>query len=648
MRFTTPHGSVRYRLPWSWSAFDYRELCRAAARADRRALRDRARSSGRARRRRRCTDRGVLRAPLVVDALGWRRVLGAAGASSRPTRRSRAAWRSTRTHDGDGDELHVLGRARPRPPRLRLARAGGRGGARRRRLLRPAPARHASRPWRSPSARATTPSATRATGSRTACARRPTTACSSSATPPGTASRCRARGSGRRSTSASPAGASCARSLAGAQRRATEALAALRGVLARATPAPFRARSRLQRLVPALPPRVLTRGAARARAPAARRPRLRLVPGPGAPVVRRGARARDGARRLTDPHVEIAFDERGLVPVVVQDWRTGEVLTLAYANAEASRARARPASCTSGAARATSCGTRARRPATRRRSARCASTATATRCSRSSSPPARPATPASARASTTATLEPPAPHEALPALERTLRRPRRRAARRAPTRSSCSTTRRAIGEKVKEEAEEVARAAREETDDRVDEEAADVLYHLAVLLRSRGRDARATPRRCSMAVAAERPPLRGRAVARRGPRARRATTTSCPLRHTFIDDTETPVSAFLKLRGADPGSPAFLLESAEQGQRVGRYSFIGVRPREVVRWSLGDAGDPYAIAAREVGRATARRRCPTCRRSPAARSASSATTSCARSSRSASRTRTRSGCPTWR
>src|SRR3954453_23239640 len=33
--------------------------------------------------------------------------------------------------------------------------------------------------------------------------------------------------------------------------------------------------------------------------------------------------------------VEIAFDERGLVPVVVQDWRTGEVLTLAYANAEA-------------------------------------------------------------------------------------------------------------------------------------------------------------------------------------------------------------------------------------------------------------------------------------------------------------------------
>jgi phosphoribosyl-AMP cyclohydrolase / phosphoribosyl-ATP pyrophosphohydrolase len=43
-----------------------------------------------------------------------------------------------------------------------------------------------------------------------------------------------------------------------------------------------------------------------------------------------------------------------------------------------------------------------------------------------------------------------------------------------------------VGEKVQEEAEEVARAAREESDERVAEEAADVLYHLAVLLRSRG------------------------------------------------------------------------------------------------------------------------------------------------------------------
>jgi len=75
-----------------------------------------------------------------------------------------------------------------------------------------------------------------------------------------------------------------------------------------------------------------------------------------------------------------------------------------------------------------------------------------------------------------------------------------------------------------------------------------------------------------------------------------------PVRHTFIDDCETPVSAFLKLRGTSPEFPAFLLESAEQGQRVGRYSFIGVRPRKVVRWSLGDGGDPYALTAAEVGR----------------------------------------------
>jgi anthranilate synthase component 1 len=72
-----------------------------------------------------------------------------------------------------------------------------------------------------------------------------------------------------------------------------------------------------------------------------------------------------------------------------------------------------------------------------------------------------------------------------------------------------------------------------------------------------------------------------------------------PLRQTFIDDCETPVSAFLKLREA---GPSFLLESAEQGQRVGRYSFIGYRPRKVLRWSLGDPGDPYALAADEVGR----------------------------------------------
>jgi len=72
-----------------------------------------------------------------------------------------------------------------------------------------------------------------------------------------------------------------------------------------------------------------------------------------------------------------------------------------------------------------------------------------------------------------------------------------------------------------------------------------------------------------------------------------------PVTETFIEDCETPVSAFLKLRGA---GPAFLLESAEQGQRVGRWSFIGFKPRRVVRWKLADGGDPYALAAAEVSR----------------------------------------------
>src|SRR5918998_996177 len=72
-----------------------------------------------------------------------------------------------------------------------------------------------------------------------------------------------------------------------------------------------------------------------------------------------------------------------------------------------------------------------------------------------------------------------------------------------------------------------------------------------------------------------------------------------PLRHTFIADCETPVSAYLKLRG---GGPSFLLESAEQGQRVGRWSFLGFQPRATIRMSLGAPPDPYAAAADELGR----------------------------------------------
>jgi flavin-dependent dehydrogenase len=74
MAFHTPHGSTRFRLPWSWSSFDYRTLCGELW----------SQSDGRfevAKVERRVgdvveTDRGDLHAPLVVDALGWRRVLG--------------------------------------------------------------------------------------------------------------------------------------------------------------------------------------------------------------------------------------------------------------------------------------------------------------------------------------------------------------------------------------------------------------------------------------------------------------------------------------------------------------------------------------------------------------------------------------------
>src|ERR671910_49459 len=72
-----------------------------------------------------------------------------------------------------------------------------------------------------------------------------------------------------------------------------------------------------------------------------------------------------------------------------------------------------------------------------------------------------------------------------------------------------------------------------------------------------------------------------------------------PLRHTFIADCETPVSAYLKLRG---DGPSFLLESAEQGQQVGRWSFLGFRPRAVIRAELGDEGDPYALVDAELAR----------------------------------------------
>jgi len=70
----TPHADVRYRLPWVFSTFDYRTLC-ALLWAQSDAEFETATVTGRTGHTVH-TDRGDLRAPLVVDALGWRRVLG--------------------------------------------------------------------------------------------------------------------------------------------------------------------------------------------------------------------------------------------------------------------------------------------------------------------------------------------------------------------------------------------------------------------------------------------------------------------------------------------------------------------------------------------------------------------------------------------
>jgi phosphoribosyl-AMP cyclohydrolase / phosphoribosyl-ATP pyrophosphohydrolase len=180
----------------------------------------------------------------------------------------------------------------------------------------------------------------------------------------------------------------------------------------------------------------------------------------------------------------IAYDEQGLVPCVIQDWRTGEVLTLAYMNAEALAAtrrtgelhlwsRSRDELWRKGATSGNTQAVRAIRYD-------CDGDALLALV--------EPAGPACHTGERTCfhrgELEPPAPHEVLPGLERTI-------AARATADPQESYTARLladpdrIGDKVQEEGEEVARAAREEVDERVAEEAADVLYHLAVLLRSR-------------------------------------------------------------------------------------------------------------------------------------------------------------------
>jgi len=181
----------------------------------------------------------------------------------------------------------------------------------------------------------------------------------------------------------------------------------------------------------------------------------------------------------------IAYDERGLVPCVIQDARTGEVLTLAYMNEEALErtrstgelhlwSRSRNELWRKGATSGNTQAVRALRYD-------CDADAVLALVD-----PAGPACHTGERTcffQGDATL---ADHEALPALERTI------ADRAAAADAGGSYTVTLLadpaftGEKVREEAEEVTRAAREESAERVAEEAADVLYHLTVLLRTRG------------------------------------------------------------------------------------------------------------------------------------------------------------------
>ena len=185
------------------------------------------------------------------------------------------------------------------------------------------------------------------------------------------------------------------------------------------------------------------------------------------------------------PDADIAFDEDGLVPCVIQDWASGEVLTLAYMNAEALQrtretgevhlySRSRGEQWHKGATSGNTQAVKALR-------FDCDLDAVLALVV-----PAGPACHTGARTCFhNGDTEATAPHEVLPGLERTI-------AARAVERPEGSYTAELladparIGEKVQEEAEEVARAAREESDERVAEEAADVLYHLTVLLRSRG------------------------------------------------------------------------------------------------------------------------------------------------------------------
>jgi phosphoribosyl-AMP cyclohydrolase / phosphoribosyl-ATP pyrophosphohydrolase len=182
---------------------------------------------------------------------------------------------------------------------------------------------------------------------------------------------------------------------------------------------------------------------------------------------------------------EVRFDERGLVPCIVQDAGSGEVLTLAFMNADALEltrrtgemhffSRSRGELWHKGA----TSGNIQRVTAIRYD---CDSDALLALV--------EPTGPACHTGERTCfhdgQLEPAAPYEALPMLERTIAARATASPEGSYTAALLANPTR-IGQKVMEEAEEVARAARAESDERLAEEAADVLYHLCVLLASRG------------------------------------------------------------------------------------------------------------------------------------------------------------------
>jgi menaquinone-9 beta-reductase len=99
----TPHTTARYDLPWTFSTFDYRTLCGLLADQGSFAF-----ETAKVERREGTavhTDRGLIRAPLIVDSLGWRRVLGA-GANVQPPDALLSRGLEVHPH-GDGDELEV-------------------------------------------------------------------------------------------------------------------------------------------------------------------------------------------------------------------------------------------------------------------------------------------------------------------------------------------------------------------------------------------------------------------------------------------------------------------------------------------------------------------------------------------------------------